>query len=238
MKNMKNDATINLRVGLYVLPFIVCIFLVALRESERYGYIYDFLPVLGGTIPFFTLTVLLTIVYKFNGGSLREIGLCWPTKYQSITKTMLWILMWACIVMFLRVVSLVIFGPLLETLGEPSDLSKQSATLAGNLTLLLTLLPMMWLVVLGEELLFRGYIMNYIAHKFGQTTKAWVYAILISSILFGLLHIWKTPRGMLGTAINSVAFGIGYYLADRNLLPVVLAHAIGNTMGFVVFYID
>ena len=80
--------------------------------------------------------------------------------------------------------------------------------------------------------------MNFLAKKFGGTTKAWIAAILISSLMFGLMHLWKSPRGMVSTAIGALALGAGYVLSKRNLLPVTIAHAAGNTVGFVVFYLD
>jgi len=222
---------------LYLLAFGVFAFLLALRESEAYGHIYDFLPVLGRTIPFFTLTILLVAVYNLRGGSLKDLGLHWPGN-KTIFNALIWIFLWAIAILAMRVLSAVLISPLLELLGPRPDTLSRTAPLVGNLTLLTSLLPVMWLVVIGEEVLFRGLLMNFLAHKLGGKTKSWVIAILISSVIFGLGHFWKGPQGMLSSGMAALVFGVGYYLSGRNLWPVIIAHCVGNTIGFVSIYLS
>jgi membrane protease YdiL (CAAX protease family) len=58
-------------------------------------------------------------------------------------------------------------------------------------------------VVIGQEVLFRELFMNYLANKFGSTTKAWMAAIAVSSIIFGLGHFWGSHHGMMSSTIGA-----------------------------------
>ena len=102
--------------------------------------------------------------------------------------------------------------------------------------LLIGLLPMMWLIVIGEEVLIRGLLMNYLANLFGNTTKAWVLAIVVSAIIFGLGHLGKGPSAAISSGLGGLAYGFGYYYSHKNLLPVIIAHCAVNTLGFVGAY--
>jgi membrane protease YdiL (CAAX protease family) len=72
---------------------------------------------------------------------------------------------------------------------------------------------------LGEELLFRGFLQNWLA---GYVHVA--LAILIASIIFGLLH-YLSHAYFISTVIMSIAFGAGYYYSS-SLLMVVVWHGV------------
>ena len=80
--------------------------------------------------------------------------------------------------------------------------------------------------------------MNYLARVFGGTTKGWLFAVLISSIVFGLFHAGKGPVGMIGSGFGGLVYGLGYFLLRKNLWPVITAHCAGNTIGFVGAYFN
>ncbi|MFT4807462.1 MAG: hypothetical protein ACI9LX_000781 [Paraglaciecola sp.] len=213
---MSNTLSIQQRdygQGLYLLPFVIFTILLMARNSESYGHIFNLIPVLGRTIPYFCLSVLLVCVYKYRGGSLAQLGMCWPKTNKTKSKTVMWVVLWAIVILALRVFVAIAAEPLLELL--PPKLSRTNP-LVGDVTLLFNLLPVMWLVVIGEEVLFRGLLMNYLAKLFGDTTTAWLIAILISALLFGLGHIGKDPAAMLGSGLGGLAYGLGYFLARKN----------------------
>lgn len=219
--------------ALYLLPFGVFALLLMMRDSEAYSHIFELLPVLGRTIPYFVLSALLLCVYKLRGGSLEQLGICWPKINKTKFGMIRWMLYWAAGVLALRILVGVASEPLLELL--PPRVSRASP-LGGNLALLVTLLPIMWLIVIGEEVLFRGLLMRFLARMFGDTTKSWLLAAAISAVIFGLGHMGKGPAGMIGSGLGGLVYGLGYLLCRRNLWPVILAHCGGNTIGFVGDY--
>jgi membrane protease YdiL (CAAX protease family) len=78
--------------------------------------------------------------------------------------------------------------------------------------------------------------MNYLAQLFGYATKAWIIAIIVSAVVFGLAHMGKGPCAAICSGLGGLALGIGYYYSRKNLWPVIVAHCAGNTLGFVGTY--
>ena len=218
---------------LYLLTFCIFIMLIFLRESAKFGDFFNLLPVLGGSIPYFVLTIALIFIYRYQGNQLSELGLVWPKYGKTKFTTFLLLLFIALVIFFIGLVAGSVVMESFDLIQGSATLSPRKSALVGNLPLLLLLTPLMWLAVIGEELLFRGFIINFLAKKFGGTTKSWVLAILISSIIFGLAHFWQGARGIVGATFLALIWGTAYYRFGRNLWPVILAHCMANTIGFI-----
>ncbi|MEX0300232.1 MAG: lysostaphin resistance A-like protein [Kordiimonas sp.] len=221
---------------LYATAFAIFAALLSLRESVAYGHLYEVIPIMGGNIPFFTLTVLIALIYKMDGGTLASIGWRWPERNSTKLKLAGFIALWTIALIVVRILEGALLGPFLDQLGPPPGTLDRMAPLSGNLSLLLTILPVMWLAVIGEEVLFRGFILKFFSEKFGSTKTAWAIAIVISAVLFGICHFWQGPRGMISTGIGALIMGVAYYLCGRNLWPTILSHAAVNTLGFITIY--
>lgn len=233
---MSNPVDVQSRdygMSLYLLPFGVFAILLAMRDSEAYAYIFESLPVLGRTIPFFLLNSLLLFVFMLRGGSLERLGICWPKINRTKFGMTRWILYWAVGLLLMRIFVAVASEPLLDLL--PPKVSRDTP-LFGNLALMVTLLPVMWLIVIGEELVLRGLLMSFLARTFGDTTSSWLLAALISAVIFGLGHFGKGPAAVIGSGLGGLVYGLGYLLCRKNLWPVILAHCAVNTIGFVGAY--
>jgi membrane protease YdiL (CAAX protease family) len=83
-----------------------------------------------------------------------------------------------------------------------------------------------------EELLFRGMILSSIGNKWGYTP-----AIIITSVLFGILHI--IPPEIVMIIIYSIFWSLSVYLT-RSILASIIMHSIFNFYGFIdnVFAIE
>lgn len=79
----------------------------------------------------------------------------------------------------------------------------------------------------GEELLFRGFLQTWLSNHFTIT-----WAILIASIIFGLLH-YLSHAYFISVTLMSVAFGVTYYIMD-SLLMVMVWHAVYDFIALVV----
>ncbi|MBO6503866.1 MAG: CPBP family intramembrane metalloprotease [Kordiimonadaceae bacterium] len=224
------------RPMLYPLAFAIFGILLAARESSTFAHWFEIIPILGGNIPFFTLAMLLAYAYCANGGSLATIGLRWPSWNGRRPLLVLYVLLAALLIFAARAGVALTVNPLVSDLGPLPSAMERMAPLIGNFRLLLVLLPVMWLAVIGEELLFRGLLLNFFASRFGGNTGAWLAAIVVSALIFGIGHFWQGPRGMILTGAGALVYGAGYYLSGRNLWPPILAHAIANTLGFVSIY--
>jgi len=80
---------------------------------------------------------------------------------------------------------------------------------------------------IGEELLFRGFAQTWLNN---YLAVAW--AILISSIIFAVLH-YLSYAYFICAVLMSIAFGIGYYLSG-SLLMVIVWHGVYDFIALTV----
>lgn len=120
--------------------------------------------------------------------------------------------------------------------GTRQDMS-QYTELQGNLGMLLTWLVLAWVVAgFGETLAFIGFIQTRITDVLGTTGARLGLAVVISSVLLGLLH---TEYGIVGVTISAVN-GIFYCVLRyryKTLWAPILAHGFIDTIGFVSFFL-
>ena len=100
---------------------------------------------------------------------------------------------------------------------------------SSNSALILTFVSICILTPISEELLFRGYILDSINRIHGK----WP-AILLSSLLFGLVHFDPYIIGM--ATIGGVIYG-WVRIRTGSLIPGIIAHAMWNTMALIVTYL-
>jgi membrane protease YdiL (CAAX protease family) len=74
-----------------------------------------------------------------------------------------------------------------------------------------------------EEVLFRGFMLHYL-HVFPWMLNL-TLALLISSVIFGIHHLYQGASGVAGTAIFGTFFGLLFLLTGNLLLPIIL-HAV------------
>lgn len=108
----------------------------------------------------------------------------------------------------------------------------------GNFLLFAVSLVLMWLLAaLGEEMVYRGYLLNRLADLFGTTRRGWTVSLLIVTAVFSLAH-W--PDGLF-TMLESLATGLifgGLYLwPGRNLWPAIIAHGVSNSIALTLIYL-
>lgn len=120
--------------------------------------------------------------------------------------------------------------------GAPPDLSEFRSTV-GNVKLLLLWLVLNWtLAAFGEEVAFRGYVMNRLADLGGRTRGAWLFSLATSSALFGWGHGGQGLTGMVQEAFAGFLLGVLYLWSGRNLTVPIVAHGVANTLAFVLIY--
>ena len=96
----------------------------------------------------------------------------------------------------------------------------------------LELLPFMALAItagLCEEFLYRGFVMAVLS-RLGSPVWG---AIFISSILFGLAHLYQGRGGFFSTLILGTVFGTGRIVYD-SLVPVVFWHGVVDLVAGLV----
>jgi membrane protease YdiL (CAAX protease family) len=183
------------------------------------------------TIIYVCITVFAVIRLSRIGVPIRRVGFglaFQPAKFLALAA--------------IGVGLIQLFGVLLDPLtewafGEARNLDRFS-DVAGSPTALVQLLALNWTVAaFGEELAFRIVLMRGIAYALGDSRAAFVIALILQAVLFGAIHAYQGPAGIIGTGINGLVFG-GLTLAARgSIWPAALAHGSSNTIGILTLYL-
>lgn len=121
--------------------------------------------------------------------------------------------------------------------GETPDVSRFDG-LVGNLPALLGTVAVVWITAaLMEEVVYRGFLMGRLARLFGGHRRAWVAALVTSSAIFGVLHMYQGVSGVFATGINGGILAVIYLASGRNLWAAILAHGIANTVSLTYIYL-
>lgn len=108
---------------------------------------------------------------------------------------------------------------------------------AGDLMWALTTLGLVWtFAAFGEEIGYRGYLMNRAADLGRRTPPAYWIAAVVTAVLFGYGHFYKGPAGVLDSGVAGLILAGAYILSGRNLWTCVLAHGLIDTIAVGLVY--
>jgi membrane protease YdiL (CAAX protease family) len=90
----------------------------------------------------------------------------------------------------------------------------------------------------GEELLFRGFILDAVQRLFGVEGGAGlILAVLFQAMLFGLLHLYQGAAGVAADVSVGFVFGLVWLVSGRNLWPGIMAHGVFDATAMVAIYL-
>ena len=184
---------------------------------------------------FWSFSTLLTasILVRLRQRSWKEIGLCKPANYKKP--------LFATVFIFaFTIISILIFQTIKDQLGlqVAPDISGEKAAskfgdLSGNWILFFTIIPFIWLQSALEEILDRGFLINWIEKALSCTWFATIIAVLVQALIFGFRHSYDISERSITVALIGLAMGIGYVAFGRNLWPLIFAHCLLNTMSML-----
>lgn len=133
---------------------------------------------------------------------------------------------------------LLVTQPLLVRLtGQWPDLSVFE-DLTGNLKLLALLILLAWTVAaVGEELVYRAWLLNRLNDLFGKRQFSTLAALLAMTVIFAFAHGYQGITGVAENAIAAVLLGLLYLSTNRNLIAPMIAHGIVDTIDFTLIYL-
>jgi len=173
---------------------------------------------------------LIRLVLWFRRSSWREFGLKKPESWPQTILLAVGGLITIFIVVRLSMPAVI------RLTGKPVDRTLFDA-LRGNLPALLFGLLIVWtLAAFGEELIFRGYLMNTLARVFGNKSGAWIFACIANAILFGFGHTYQGITGVILLAIVGLLYALFYLGSGRNLWVPVFMHGLYDTTAFLVIF--
>lgn len=173
---------------------------------------------------------LIRLVLWLRQSGWHEFGL---KKPRSWLKTIL-LAIGGLISIYLVVI--VTMPIVIRLTGNPVDRS-QFEVLRGNIPALITGLLVVWtLAAFGEELIFRGYLMNTLARAFRQEKTGWIAACIVNSVIFGIGHTYQGISGVILLAIVGLLYALFYLESGRNLWVPILMHGLYDTSAFLVIF--
>jgi uncharacterized protein len=128
--------------------------------------------------------------------------------------------------------------PLLSRLlGKAPDLSN-FAVVRGNLKFALVIIALLWVfAAFGEELVYRGYLMNRVADLGRGSRTAWIVSLFLISALFGFSHYQQGLTGIIEEGSDGLILGLMYLASRRNLAIPIVAHGVCDTIDIALLFL-
>ena len=138
----------------------------------------------------------------------------------------------------LEILQFFVTQPLLTRLtGTAPDLA-DFRILTGNIKYSLVALALTWtLAAFGEELVWRGYLMNRVADLGNRTRLAWFFSLLVVNVAFGFAHSYQGVTGIIQEAFSGVLLGAMYLRTGKNLSVPIIAHGVADTLDILLIFL-
>ena len=171
------------------------------------------------------------ILFRIRKLDLKFLGLFKP---DSWSKT---ILIGVSVGILIQVFGIFILSPFREFIGIPQEDPEIYKTIEGNNSMLIIYLIVSWTTAgFGEELIYRTFFIGQFSSVFGSMKHKWMITLIISSLIFGLLHFNNGLNAIIGTAVSGFILGLVYLKTNRNIWAAYVAHAIADTLAFLIIY--
>ena len=169
---------------------------------------------------------------RIRGITWRSIGL---SPYQNWKRTLG---MGIAAGVLMEALELFVTQPfLVRVLHKQPDL-EVFRMLHGNLKLTLIFVGLAWVVAaFGEEMVYRGYLMNRVADLFKRTRWAWIISLLAVHVGFGLAHAYQGVTGVIDEGLMGILYGIIYLRSGHNLSVPIVAHGIQDSIDFILLFL-
>jgi len=229
-KQISNNLTksINYKGFLFdLIIYITVMFLIREIYFPSLGFIINGL--------FWSLTTLIIATWrmKVRNVTWKDLGL---RKPESFKKT-LFVTIGILIAIVLSIMAFEMIKDYLPFSLEQKNYSENSASkfgnLKGNWLLFFTIMPAVLLESMLEELLDRGFLINWFEKLFSKTSVATILAVILQALIFGFRHSYDLSDRSIRVGLIGLIMGIAYVKFGRNLWPLIIAHCLLNTMSMV-----
>ena len=185
---------------------------------------------LGG--PGYLLGLLYVIFILWSSkGDWKSFGLDWSKfSISMVCKAFAYAI---CIVL----VTDIFISPSLTHLYNESSEIEQFNSIQGNTFQYIIFIIVGWINGgFGEELFYRGFMMKRIGNFLNDENWGWIIGLVITSVVFGLVHQYQGMSGVISTGIVGFMIGVIYFRNRTNLLLCILIHGLIDTIGITLLY--
>lgn len=173
------------------------------------------------------------LVLRRQGSGWRNVGLRRPASRPKTALAGIGAFIGAVVVFV--AVQMIAAGVLTALGWAPSEVDQSRFNpIEGNLFLFILMIVLAWTTIaFGEELFYRAFLITRLVDH--APIGRWA-AILISGIVFGVVHFAEGPVGILSNAAFGILFGWIFLRSGRNLWITIIGHGLINTLRFVLLY--
>lgn len=120
--------------------------------------------------------------------------------------------------------------------GQPLDYSIFDQ-FVGDLPAVLFLGGYIWAsAALGEEIVFRGFLMRQFSKFFGNSWFSLTINIVLFAVLFGYLHAYQGLSGQIVSGIGGAIWALVFHFRKSDLWVVIFGHGLYDTMALAMIY--
>jgi len=203
------------------LSIIILIILAAILMIPPLGVLFAF------------VIVAFLVLFTIKEGSLSDIGFrsskSWPKAiFLSFVLAVL-----------IELTFQIFFNPIFEAITDTSiDLSEFEG-MRGNFITYIIMLLIGWVVGgFMEEIIFRGYLITKLKRLLGSSPLVLFFILFLTSVPFGLSHLYQGLSGVLSTGFIAFIFGFIFIKSGYNLWLPIFTHGFVNTVGLTLTYLD
>ena len=222
-------------------PIILIEIAIVFGVKEGVKWVANYFEIIGaGSIGVWSGILVATLFMKRRKIRWRDLGLSLPKgKREWIINGGLVLLAVVMSIVLPAFVMNLIIDPIFGVEETSFAADRFGFILGRPLVFISYLVGVGWFgAALGEELFYRGFILNRASDFFGKSKLGWSVALIIQAAIFGLAHSYQGLSGIIATSIIALSSGVIYLVAKRRLFPLIVAHAIIDTLGLTMFYIN
>jgi membrane protease YdiL (CAAX protease family) len=165
------------------------------------------------------------LIWWLTNRSLKEIGLGWGSVPYDLTAVLL-----LCGFLLLYLLDLYYEVGSAESREETRRGFKKLGFLPVTATQFLHFVFLAVAAGVGEEIVYRGFMITYLTNLLGDTGWAVVAVLLVPAVAFGLGHIYQGWKAVGKIIAMAVLFGF-FYLRTNTLWPLILVHTAVDVLG-------
>ncbi len=171
--------------------------------------------------------------------SIRWRGLRWKDVGLTINQSLVKLLAIGLAVgIAMEALELFATQPILTSLLHKAPDLHEFQRLVGNTKLLILGIVLAWVLAgFGEEMVYRGYLLNRVADLFGRSTIGWTSSAILVTLLFGFAHFPQGPTGIIENVIDGAILIALYFATGRNLIAPIIAHGLQDTVDVLLIYL-
>ena len=175
--------------------------------------------------------LITTTTWRIPGRPISGLGLNWPEWHPYIPVLLLVIMVFYLLDFFF------LYGSKKKRERTFNKRNKSLAFVPGDKKEMIHFVFLAVAAGIGEEIIFRGYLINYLIYWTGNDWWGILTACVATSALFAFLHGYQGIQSMLKIFFFALIFS-AIFIYSQSLLLVMLVHAIIDTLsGLVSVYL-